>query len=614
MPAPTDPAHDVELSLTDGRRVHVRAAIAGLIRGIDADGNLLVALGEPDAPIHHPDGTDYLIPLTGCCQATGKGAPSRTGVACRSCYREVDGKYGGPSTLAVAVTSTVVRTVCLHGLTGHPVTVTATITIADCPPTLTLNGGNPGYHPELQRQVATALIHSDLPDERGHAEVDLDAAGSAPPGTTAGTAAVAIAVLTATTSGADAGRLAGTAVLGDVNPDGSLRMTRGVLPAVQAARNHGVRRVILPTAALGQAALVDGIDALGAQSLTEVAAWLRGDDTVLTRPAAPATAVAKERRLPLRALAAPALRAVELAAAGGHHLLLDIDDTAGTLLTAEWLHLLLPDLTAAQQLEVAAIHSLTGHREDGALVPTPPKILAHHTRSYPVSLIGGSVPGAVSAAHHGLLVTGDLDLFSVECIEALRTVLLRREVLLTRGGAPLRYPAGMQLLATTTRTPNRWRGPHLALLDTIDIRLRQPTAQDLTNPQADDPHQISQILAQARARVTAARDRATARWNKAADGGTGTDGAVTNASVPADILAAHPLPAEATDLINEVLDIGALSRRGADTAARLTWSIADLDGADLPDRGHAEEALHLRMALTHTVPTPAGRAPQREVR
>ena len=106
MPKPTDPADAVELTLADGRRIHVRPVIADRVRGIDAEGDLLIPLGEPDNPIRHGDGAEYLIPLTPCCQASGKGAESGTGVVCRNCYREVDPKHGGPGTLAVRVTDT----------------------------------------------------------------------------------------------------------------------------------------------------------------------------------------------------------------------------------------------------------------------------------------------------------------------------------------------------------------------------------------------------------------------------------------------------------------------------------------------------------------------------
>ncbi|MEV0682168.1 hypothetical protein AB0I60_37195 [Actinosynnema sp. NPDC050436] len=103
---PTDPADTVELLFADGRRIAVHATIAGRIQGLDADGDLLVPLGEPGHPIHHDDGTEYLIPLTTCCHASGTGSTmADSGVVCRSCRHEVDGKYAGPGTLALAVTT-----------------------------------------------------------------------------------------------------------------------------------------------------------------------------------------------------------------------------------------------------------------------------------------------------------------------------------------------------------------------------------------------------------------------------------------------------------------------------------------------------------------------------
>jgi hypothetical protein len=103
MPTPASPADAVELVLEDGRRLRVRAIIADRVRGVDADGDLLVPLAEPGQHIPGDDGDEYLVPLTACCHAHGKGADSTTGVVCRNCYREVDPKYSGPGDLSVAV-------------------------------------------------------------------------------------------------------------------------------------------------------------------------------------------------------------------------------------------------------------------------------------------------------------------------------------------------------------------------------------------------------------------------------------------------------------------------------------------------------------------------------
>lgn len=102
MPRPTNPADVVDIALADGRHRTVHTVFADRVRGVDADGDVLVPLGDSEHPIRHDDGTEYLIPLTPCCHASGKGAPSDTGVVCRGCYREVAPKYGGSSSLAVA--------------------------------------------------------------------------------------------------------------------------------------------------------------------------------------------------------------------------------------------------------------------------------------------------------------------------------------------------------------------------------------------------------------------------------------------------------------------------------------------------------------------------------
>jgi hypothetical protein len=103
MDKPNDPTSRVDLALEDGRHITVHAAIADRIVGVDADGDPVVNLGQPDSPIYHDDGTEYLTPLTPCCNAHGKGAAVSTSVVCRACYAVVDIKYGGPSDVVVRV-------------------------------------------------------------------------------------------------------------------------------------------------------------------------------------------------------------------------------------------------------------------------------------------------------------------------------------------------------------------------------------------------------------------------------------------------------------------------------------------------------------------------------
>lgn len=489
-----------------------------------------------------------------------------------------------------------VHTVYLHGLTGHLMTVAATVTNGPRP-TFTLIGETSCDYRDLRDRVHAALNNSGLPNRNDCVEVHLSTTDSQPPA-----AAVAVAVLAATT-GVARRRLASTAVLGELGLDGSVRPTLGTLPAVQAARTLGIRRVIVPASALSQATLVDGIEVLGARWLTEIASWLRGNDTSLRRQTARPVPTAEDLLPPTRALSNPVRHAVEVAAAGGHHLLLEALDSTSTLLAARWLHHLLPDLTRPRQLEAAAIRSLTGQCEDGAvLVRTPPMVTVHHGDSIG-SLVGGAAPGAISRAHRGLLVTPELDRFTDSALDSLRAALLHRTILLVSDGHHLRYPAHLQLFATCLR---RSSGPQSrlapALLDALDIRLRPDTAVTIRLPCADETTEVERMLAHTRARVATARKRAAARWRDAAPS-TDTDD-MANASVPVKVLHTVTLSADANGPLRRARQAGALSRHGVDTVLRLAWTVADLDGTDRPTRHHVEQALRLRQASTTRPPEP----------
>ena len=478
-------------------------------------------------------------------------------------------------------------TVALHGLTGHPLTLAADA--VDGPPGITLVTGHHDGDRELHDRVHAALANSRPRhgDPRPHVEVRLAPTSARPEA-----AAVAVAVLAATLDTSPR-RLAGTAVLGEVGPDGSLRPTRGVLPAVQAARAHGIRRIIVPAAALGEAALVDGLDVLGAHTLAEIADWLRGDAAALHRPSAPVGPVPARPPSPMSALTATAQRVVTIAAAGGHHLLCGFGTDAGTLPVASWLHALLPGLTPDQQLELAAIQSLLGPREDGAaLVSTPPLVVTHHGDSL-ASLLGGQRPGQLSQAHHGVLFAPELDEFGAAAQEALRGVLLEREVRLSQAGRTHRFPAGLQLIATSIRTsvPRRWQMSP-GLRDAIDIQVIAHHTALNRNPHAHEQDRVARLLKRVRADVAEARARAEARWSRA-----GLGPAVLNAVVPPEVLHAVAGTAAMSDRVRQAQHAGALSRRGGDIALRLAWTLADLDGTTEPGRDHVEQALALRHAV-----------------
>lgn len=265
---PNSPNSTVTLTLANGARIKVDRVISHRIRGLDADGDLLLC----DQTIRSQDGAEYLVPLTRCCRATGKGADSATGVVCRNCYRVVHSKYGGPGRIAVGLAATV-STVSRDGRL-----LTLTATASDGPSTLILAGASCGDGRELRERVTAAMRNSGLPVVHRRTTVRAD-----PPRalSTATAAAVAVAAVAAAAE-ISTRRLAGVVVLGDVGLDGTLRLVDAVLPAAKAAHAHGdVVRVIVPVAGLAEMEFGDGFDVLGAYGLADVAAWMRGDDGAL---------------------------------------------------------------------------------------------------------------------------------------------------------------------------------------------------------------------------------------------------------------------------------------------------------------------------------------------
>lgn len=267
MPTPSHPT--VSLLLVNGDRVHVASAIADRVRGIDVDGDLLLC----DETLQSPDGTEYLVPLTPCCRATGKGViDSETGIACRRCYRDVHYKYGDRGELAIGLAATV-TTVTSDGRTGRVLTLTATAT--DGPTSLLLVGARGDGDRELRERLKAAMYNSGRLGAHRSATVRVDPLLNLSTVTAAAVATAAIAA----TAGISTRRLATTAVLGDVSLDGSLRPTTDVATAIQVAHAHGIRRAIVPAACLDEASFVDDVEVHGVHQLSEITDWMRSGGT-----------------------------------------------------------------------------------------------------------------------------------------------------------------------------------------------------------------------------------------------------------------------------------------------------------------------------------------------
>ncbi|MBL1079083.1 YifB family Mg chelatase-like AAA ATPase [Nocardia sp. 2] len=414
--------------------------------------------------------------------------------------------------------------------------------------------------------------------------------------------ALAAAVMDA--SGAvPAQRLVGTVLLGELALDGRLRRVRGVLPAVVAARNAGRATVVVPEAALAEAGLVKGIRIFGAATLVDVLDWLRGGADLITPepvPPPPPPAVGDLNEVVGQHEARWAL---EVAAAGGHHLLLTGPPGIGKTMLAQRLPSLLPPLTERESLEVTAIHSVAGIlSDDYPLITVPPFVAPHHSTSVSAMVGGGSGsarPGAVSRAHRGVLLLDECAEISKSVLEALRTPLEEGEVRIARRDGVARYPARFQLILAANPCPcapardidcicaplarrrylGKLSGP---LMDRIDlaVQMHSQAAGAFSGEEVESSETV-------RKRVAAARDAARKRWSSV--------NLTTNAEVPGHVLRQRfRLPREALAPVENALKHGRMSARGADRAIRVAWTICDLRGGEVPIAQDVLQALSFR--------------------
>ncbi|MBV8116835.1 MAG: YifB family Mg chelatase-like AAA ATPase [Candidatus Eremiobacteraeota bacterium] len=396
--------------------------------------------------------------------------------------------------------------------------------------------------------------------------------------------------------------------LGELALDGTLQSVNGILPMVLGARAAGFRKLIVPAANAGEAALVDGIELYAVDSLSSAVAVLGGTGTkwrrCTTAPALNANDDAHGDLADVRGQAT-AKRALEIAAAGGHNLLLVGPPGCGKTMLARRLPSILPPMSVSEALDVTKIYSVAGFLNGHAgIVQARPFRFPHHTISQTALVGGGALakPGEISLAHHGVLFLDELPEFSRSAIEVMRQPLESGSVTIARAAGTFTYPAHFQLVASMNPCPCGYRGTRNAecrcddamvakyvgklsgpLLDRIDLQIEIARVPFDDMVRYDGGEHSPQI----RARVLAARERQHARF-------TGTRLAC-NADIPANAMRRHcALDEAAMRLLALASAKRQFSARALDRIARVARTIADLSAASEIRAEHVAEAIQYR--------------------
>ncbi|PWE56148.1 AAA family ATPase [Metarhizobium album] len=441
------------------------------------------------------------------------------------------------------------------------------------------------------KRVTVNLAPADLPKEGSHFDLPialgLMAALGAIPGDT----------------------LQGFVVIGELNLDGTLAAVAGALPAAIAANAVG-KGLICPSESGAEAAWAGaGIELLAPRSLIALANHFRGTQ-VLSRPepAVRANAANLPDLADIKGQES-AKRALEVAAAGGHNLLMVGPPGSGKSMLAARLPSILPPLSAPELLEVSMIHSIAGQLPGGKLSDRRPYRAPHHSATMAALIGGGSRarPGEASLAHHGVLFLDEFPEFSPQVLDALRQPLETAECFIARANHRVSYPAGFQLVAamnpcrcgmagepghSCARGPRcmsdyqaRISGP---LMDRIDIRIDVPAvaATDLLRPMAAE--QSSTVAA----RVARAREMQRERFLAAGAGSVSTNARCSTALI--EILAEPD--AGGLQLLRDAAEKLKFSARGYHRVLKVARTLADLDGKEVIGRIHLAEAISYRIA------------------
>jgi magnesium chelatase family protein len=509
------------------------------------------------------------------------------------------------------------RTVTLEGLRGHVIDVQADVgdgmvattmvgrpdaSISEARDRCRSAVTNSYYQWPNTKRVTVLLSPADLPKRGPHFDL-----------------AIATSVLAAAGDVLKPEHLHGVVLIGELTLDGRVRAVPGVLPMVLAARGHGLTVALVPDSQVDEAAMVEGIRVVGVRSLQQVVAQLSGKQVPEAPPVAP---LGTARILTWRGDARTddldladvhgmpdARYALEVAAAGGHHLMLSGPKGAGKTTLAERIPGLLPDLGVEEALELSAVHSLAGDLQPRRGLGRRPPFRAPHHSATKASMLGGGTgqvhPGEISRALHGVLFLDEFPLFNSDIIDALRQPLESGEVTIARGSDVATFPARTMMVLACNPCPcgdyhpdvrqdrctcaenrrRQYRGRMSApVVDRIDI-VRH--VLPMRPHERRDPLSCPEPSSIVRERVVAARRRQADRYADTAWR--------LNADVPGPALTQRwPLDDAGAEVLDDHLCRGTISHRGATRVHRLAWTVADLRGLGRPGEGEVGLALLLR--------------------